>query len=98
MNSLLPKVNLLAGATVLALAVWLVILGSGNQTLQAEAQSQVLKIRTGQQTQQITGQVATNIVKDMAQLSLADSELRGLLQKHGFTVQVRQPAAPSAAN
>ncbi len=91
MTSLLSKLNLLAGAVVLALAVWLVVLASGNQKLQAEAQSQVFQIRTGQQTQQITGQVATNIVRDMAQLSLADVELRNLLQRHGFTVQVRQP-------
>ena len=95
MNSFLSKLNLAVAATVLALTLWLVGLASSNQTLQAEAQSQVLKIRTGQQTQQVTGQVVTNIVKDMAQQSLADQEFRTLLQKHGFKVQVKQPTAPT---
>lgn len=97
MISLLPKLNLAAAVVVLALTLWLVGLATTNQTLQSEAQSQVFKIRTGQQTQQVTGQVATNIVRDMAQLSLADQELRALLQKHGFTVQVRPPATTQAA-
>lgn len=96
MSSLIAKLNVAAGAVVLALTLWLVGLASGNQTLQTEAQSQVFKIRTGQQTQQVTGQVATNIVRDMAQLSLADQELRALLQKHGFNVQVRQPGTVAA--
>lgn len=97
MSSLLSKLNLAAGIATLALTLCLIGLNSTNRDLQGEAQSQVFKIRTGQQTQQITSQVATNIVKDLAKLSLGDQQIRSLLQKHGFTVQVRQPAAPAAA-
>jgi hypothetical protein len=60
------------------------------QSLQTEQREMLVQIQKNSQLRQVTGQVATNIVKDMAQLSLQNTNLRTLLNQHGFNVQVRQ--------
>jgi hypothetical protein len=74
----------------------LIVFTSANQTLQTEAQAQEAKIRTSQQTQQASGQVAGNIAKELAQYSVQNEKVRAMLQRHGFNVQVR-PASGSTA-
>jgi hypothetical protein len=68
----------------------LVATSSKVQSLQDEQREMLVQIQRNSQVRQVTGQVATNIVKDMAQLSLQNTNLRALLNKHGFDVQVRQ--------
>ena len=82
----LTKLNALLGVTAVALVVMLILQNNANKALQSESQQQVLEIRSGQQTQQVTGQVAANIIRDLAQLSIANENLRDLLAKHGFQV------------
>lgn len=93
MSALLSKLNLAAGITVLVLTILLITSASSNQTLQTEAQAQEAKLRKSQQTQQASAQVAANIAKELAPYSVQNEKARALLQRHGFNVQVRPPAA-----
>jgi hypothetical protein len=80
----------------IVLSIAAIVVGNSNQQLQEELQRQQTQINRGTTMQQ----VGTNIVRDIAQLSVEDAELRQLLTKHGFNVQVAQPtpaASPAEA-
>jgi hypothetical protein len=59
-----------------------------NKALQLESQQQALKIRNGQQIQQVTGQVAANVIRDLAQYSIVNNNIRTLLENNGFQVKI----------
>jgi len=87
---LLSIVNLVL-ASVMLIQVGLLVAASNKiQSLEAQQREMLLQIQRNSQVRQVTGQVATNIVKDMAQLSLQNTDLRALLNKHGFNIQVRE--------
>jgi len=89
------------GVLALVLVVALVVLSLVNRNLQRSVQLQQVQINNGRVTQQ----VATNVIKDLAQVSLRDSEISALLKKHGFEIKQNTSgsnnsnsgAAPSSA-
>jgi hypothetical protein len=86
MNQALAILNvILAGLCFLGM-IFLSTSVSKNTKLQQGLQQQQLTINKGKVTQQ----VATQIVKDMALISLQDEQIKALLEKYGFTVQVNQ--------
>jgi flagellar basal body-associated protein FliL len=86
----LSILNIVLACVTLLLTLLLISNNKQNRALQSEAQSLILQIQKNQKTLQVTGNVATRIIKDMAQLSVQNQNLNQLLQKHGFNVQVRK--------
>jgi hypothetical protein len=86
---ILSILNLVFAAASLLLCLLLLSTTGQVSTLQRDMQEKNLEIQKSSQVRQITGQAATNIVKDMARLSVENQNLRQLLAKHGFNVQVR---------
>jgi|GEM_PF-4154976 len=84
----LDKANLGLGALALFLALVLITLSLANRGLQRQLQAQQVQINNGRVTQQ----VATNIIRELAQTGVnsKDQELLALLKKHGFDVKVGQ--------
>ena|SRR5438067_2202829 len=80
------------GAVCLILSIAVIALGQSNQRLQMEAQQQQEEINKGQ----ISQQIGTNIVRDIAQLSLKNDKLKEVLTKNGFNVTVN-PTAPAGS-
>jgi len=72
------------GAACLVLSIASVTMGQSNQRLQTEAQSQQMEINKGNMSQQI----GTNILRDMAQSSVKNEKMKAALSKNGFNVQV----------
>jgi len=75
-----------SGLCLFSLAL-LILLTFQNNNKQAELRQHQLTINKGKLTQQ----VATQIVKDMALLSVQDEEIKALLEEHGFSVSVDSP-------
>jgi len=71
------------GAACLVLSIASVTMGQSNQRLQTEAQSQQMEINKGNMSQQI----GTNILRDMAQSSVKNEKMKAALSKNGFNVQ-----------
>jgi signal transduction histidine kinase len=80
----------LVGVACLVLSIVFLKLGQSNQHLLIQAQEQQGEINRGNMSQQI----GTNILKDMAQLSLKNDKIKEVLAKNGYNVQV-QPAPTS---
>lgn len=87
---ILGIINSLIAGIALILVLSLIGTSKNVQSLQSESRSMTLQLQQNSQVRQVTAQVATNIVKDMAQLSASNENLRQLLREHGFNVQVRQ--------
>jgi flagellar basal body-associated protein FliL len=87
---LITILNVVLSCSALLLTGLLISSNQQNIARQAQSQELILQIQHDQQTRQVTGKVATNIVKDMAQLSIQNQSLKQLLQNHGFNVQVRK--------
>jgi signal transduction histidine kinase len=77
----------LAGLTLL-LTIALLVITTSNRTLERGLQDQQVNINRGQMSQQ----VGTAVVKDLAQLSISNSKIKDLLAKHGITVNQNEPA------
>lgn len=86
MKQVLSILNLILAALCFMGMIFLSTSVSKNAKLQQDLQQQQLTINKGEVTQQ----AATQIVKDMALISLQDKELKALLEKYGFTVQLNQ--------
>jgi predicted Holliday junction resolvase-like endonuclease len=82
------------GVLALVLVVALVVLSLVNRNLQRSVQLQQVQINNGRVTQQ----VATNVIKDLAQMSLRDSEISTLLKKHGFEIKQNSSSSNSSNN
>lgn len=72
------------GAAALVLSIAAVAMGQSNQRLQLEAQKQQVEINKGNMSQQI----GTNILRDMAQSAVKNEKMKEVLAKNGFNVQV----------
>lgn len=85
-NNLMHKwqyyVSLALSAVALLLTITLIVTGKTNQDIQQELQKQQLEINKGQVSQQI----GTALLRDMAVASVSNSKIKDLLAKHGFTV------------
>jgi NADH:ubiquinone oxidoreductase subunit 6 (subunit J) len=75
-------VSLALSALALLLTIVLIVTGKTNQTIQKELQAQQVEINRGQVSQQI----GTALLRDMAVASVSNNKLKDLLAKHGFTV------------
>lgn len=78
----------LAGLTLL-LTIALLVITTSNRTLERGLQDQQVNINRGQMSQQ----VGTAVVQDLAQLSITNSKVKDLLSKHGITVNQNTPPA-----
>jgi len=87
-------VGVALGAACLVLSIASVCMGQSNQRLQLEAQGQQLEINKGNMSQQI----GTNILRDMAQSSVKDEKMKAVLAKNGFNVQVTPNQEPSKSD
>ncbi len=88
-------ISVAVSALCLALSVTAVLLGNSNQSKQVELQKQQAQMQA-QQDQINNGtaaqQVGTNILRDMAQVSIEDKAMKDVLAKHGYTVSPGTPA------
>jgi ABC-type phosphate/phosphonate transport system substrate-binding protein len=85
--------TLAASGLCLALSIAGVFMGQSNQAAQLQAQQQQEEINKGVTAQQ----VGTNILRDVAPLSLKNEQLKNLLAKHGYTVNANPAPSPAAA-
>jgi NADH:ubiquinone oxidoreductase subunit 6 (subunit J) len=83
------NVSLALSVVVLLLTITLIVTGKTNQDIQQQLQKQQLEINKGQVSQQI----GTALLKDMAVASVNNSKIKDLLAKHGFTVSQNQKPA-----
>jgi hypothetical protein len=90
----LDKANLGLGLAALLLTLGLIALSFTNRGLQREIQAQQVQINNGRVTQQ----VATNVIRELAQISVKDSEILNLLKKHGFDVKVNANTSNNGSN
>jgi signal transduction histidine kinase len=81
---------MLVGAACLVLSIFFVALGQSNQRLLLDAQQQQNEINRGNMSQQI----GTNMLKDLAQISLKNEKVKALLAKNGYNVQVQPTSGP----
>lgn len=79
----------LSGLTLI-LTLTLIFIGVTNQSTAKVLQAEQNEINRGQVSQQ----VGSNIVREMANLSVNNSRLKDLLTKHGFTVNQKPSAQP----
>ncbi|MHA3771091.1 hypothetical protein ACXR0O_06075 [Verrucomicrobiota bacterium sgz303538] len=87
-------------AICLLLSIWIIFAGSTNQKLQAELSKQQQQLQAQQEQinagNVISQQVGPNILRDMAMVSVEDKDMKDLLAKHGYTVNVQATPAPGA--
>ena len=83
------SVLLLAVVSAL-LTVVLIVLGEKNQNLQTKLQIQQQILNQGILGQQAQ-QISAGVLKDLADAAVDDQELRQLLEKHGYRVQLPMP-------
>ena len=81
-------IALILGFICLGLAGFGIVTGRSNQLLQTEVQQQQLEISKGNLTQQ----VGTNLVREIAAKASANENLKNLLIRNGFTFS--ENAAP----
>lgn len=80
-------------AVSLLLSIAVVALGQSNQQLQTELQKQQEEINRGNVSQQ----VGTNLLRDMASASVKNDKMKEALAKNGYNVNVTPTASPSPA-
>lgn len=80
-------------AISLLLAITLVALGGANQRLQTELQKQQEEINRGSASQQ----VGTNLLRDMASISVKNDKMKEVLARNGYTVNVNPSPAPDSS-
>lgn len=94
-------ISVAVSALCVLLSVWLILLGSSNQSLQAELQKQQQQFQTQQEQINagniISQQVGPNLLRDMAMVSVENQAMKDLLAKHGYTVTQATPAPGTAA-
>jgi len=71
----------MAGLTVV-MTIALLIISTSNRTIERGLQEQQVNINRGQLSQQ----VGTALVKDLAVASVSNAKIKELLSKHGITV------------
>ena len=79
-------------ALVFILSVVAIFLGNSNQSLQIELQKQQTQLQAQQEQinagNTISQQVGPNLLREMALVSVEDKDMKELLSKHGYTVNV----------
>ena len=89
-------ISVAASALCLVLSVIVFAVGNSNQSLQAEVQKQQQALQTQQEEinagNQISQQIGPNLLRDMAASSVKNEKMKALLAKHGYNVQVKEPA------
>ena len=85
-------------AICFVLSVWIIFKGSANEKLQQELTKQQQQLQSQQEQinagNVISQQIGPNILRDMAMVSVEDKEMKDLLAKHGYTVNVQATPAP----
>lgn len=71
----------MAGLTVI-MTIALLVISTSNRTIERGLQEQQVNINRGQMSQQ----VGTALVKDLAVASVSNAKIKELLSKHGITV------------
>lgn len=80
-------ITVVVGAICLLLSIVTIALGHANQNLQVQLQGQQQEVQRGNMSQQI----GTNLVTDLANLSVSNPKIKKLLADNGFTVNVASP-------
>lgn len=94
-------ISIATTALSLVLSIIIFAVGNSNQSLQAEVQKQQQALQ-GQQEEinagnQISQQIGPNLLRDMAASSVKNEKMKALLAKHGYNVQVKDPAPTTPA-
>jgi len=100
MRSLHFYISTALAAICFVLSVWIIFAGSANEKLQQD----LTKLQQDLQKQQeqinagnvISQQIGPGILRDMATVSVEDKEMKDLLAKHGYTVNVQATPAADA--
>jgi hypothetical protein len=91
-------ISVAASALSLVLSIVLFGVGNSNQSLQNDAQKQQTELQKQQEeinkAQEIQGKLGPNLLQDMAKVSLKDENMKKLLAKNGYNVQL-PPASPA---
>jgi hypothetical protein len=93
-------ISVAASALCLVLSIVLFAVGSSNQSLQNDVQKQQVELQKQQgeinKGQEIQQKVGPNLLRDMAVVSVKDENMKKLLAKNGYTVNM-PPASPAPA-
>ena len=94
-------ISVTASALCLILSIIIFAVGNSNQSLQAEVQKQQQALQVQQEEinagNQISQQIGPNLLRDMAASSVKNEKMKALLAKHGYNVQVKEPAPGTPA-
>ena len=94
-------ISVTASALCLLLSIIIFAVGNSNQSLQAEVQKQQQALQVQQEEinagNQISQQIGPNLLRDMAASSVKNEKMKALLAKHGYNVQVKEPAPGAPA-
>lgn len=86
-------ITLALGALCLVLSITCIVLGKNNSNLQMQQQQQQEEINKGK----VSAQIAQNLIRDMADLSLTNDKIKQVLTANGIRVNPPVPApSPSA--
>ena len=78
-------------AVCLILSIIVIAMGQSTQHLQAQAQDQQNEINRGNMSQQI----GTKILQDMASVSVKNDKMKDVLSRNGYNVTVNPATSPS---
>ncbi len=90
MNNWQNTTSVVLGVLALFLTLTLVGIGVSNQYMQKNLQEQAQKEQPSINQGQLSQQLGTAIIKDMAASSVNNQRMKDLLAKHGITVNVNQ--------
>ena len=79
------------GLICVCLSIAVIISGKSNQNLQSDLQAQQIEINKGNMSQQI----GTNVIRDIAAAATKNLKLRDLLSRNGFTLTENPAPSPS---
>lgn len=100
MRSLQFYISTALAAICLVLAVWTIFASSANQRLQLELNKQQQTLQEQQEQinagNLINQKIGPSLLQDMAIVSVEDKEMKDLLAKHGYTVNVQATPAPGS--
>lgn len=94
-------ISVSASALCLVLSVIIFAVSNSNHSLQTQVQKQQQALQVQQDEinagNQISQQLGPNLLRDMAAASVKNEKMKTLLAKHGYNVQVKEPAPGTPA-
>ncbi len=94
-------ISVSASALCLVLSIIVFAVSNSNHSLQMQVQKQQQALQAQQDEinagNQISQQIGPNLLRDMAAATVKNEKMKALLAKHGYNVQVKEPAPGTPA-